>query len=150
LYAAHTHAVVQKDTITEVRIPAGHVDDNIRMTEVPAGGVQFNALRDCQIRIRKPAYLTNDCLASANDSAALHFSEDGRWITVDVHAGQCGEIIMPQTEWTATERFGPPNDMGYFADKPSDERTTFTLNYKGNTVCRVCPESVILPYVTGL
>jgi len=149
LHAVWRHAAASTPEAVEVRIPGEFEGVGLRVTPLPDGaGLRIGADRKRRLRLRIPRHV-EDVAANAA-GAAVGWSADCRWLTLDLPAGGEAIISWRPRQWTAVETFGPLNADGAVSGVARDERVRCTLHYRGAEVVRVEPERAVLPFAGGL
>jgi len=148
LHAVWRHAAVATPEAVELRIPGEFDDEGLRVTPHPdETGLRVSAGRNRCLRLRIPRHVDEVVVEAP---AAVGWSADRRWLTLDLPAGGEATVSWRPQEWTAVETFGPLNADGAVPGVARDERVRCTLHYCGAEVVRVEPENAVLPFARGL
>ena len=147
LYAAWKHAVLTEGTRTVVCIPGHHDDANVALSPIDGGGIRFHARRDHTLHVRIPMRVKAADVVGPGDHK---WSDDRRWLSLALRAGDKGTIQWTVPEWSVSEVAGPLNHLGIWPGIRRDERLTCVSSYRGNELIRITPSAIKLSYINGL
>lgn len=148
LHAVWRHAVMATPDVLELRIPMEYAADGISVSALPDGtGLCIQASAPRTVRVRIPRYVDAVSVAC---SSPVGWSDDRRWLTLDLPADSEATISWWPREWTVVETFGPLNADGVVPGVAPDERVRCTMHYRGAEVVRVDPANAVMPFEAGL
>lgn len=151
LHVAWHHAAAHVAGVLELRLPLAYQDATLTVTPLADGaGLRLMASAPRTLRVRVPRYLEDGSVSVTGTAEAPTWSDDRRWLTLTLAAGQAAAVNWRPRAWTTTETFGPRNELGVVPGVGRDERVRCTLYYHGAELVHVAPGHATLPLEKGL